>query len=128
VPQQRIPAVRGLAEAALAAGELADAEAHAATAVELARNWRWGPVQRAEALVTLGRVELALGRPHDALGHGEEAMTIYHKTGHFLGRARAHRLLGEAGSDREHLRQALRMFEAYGSPEAGLVREILNAL
>ncbi|MEU4391663.1 BTAD domain-containing putative transcriptional regulator [Kribbella sp. NPDC023855] len=122
------PAVRGLAETELAAGRLPVAHAHAIKAVELARTSPWNPVQRAGALVTLGRVELALGRPHDAVGHGEEAMTIHRKTGHFLGRARAHRLLGEAGSDREHLREALRMFEAYGSPEAAPVREVLDAL
>ncbi|MEU4391664.1 BTAD domain-containing putative transcriptional regulator [Kribbella sp. NPDC023855] len=126
VLQQRIPAVRGLAEAALAAGELADAEAHATTAVELARNWRWGPVQRAEALVTVGRVELALGRAEKAIGCGEEALAIQQRTGHFLGLARALRLLGETGSSREQLREALNMFEAYGSPEAVEVRQLLG--
>ncbi|WP_020392288.1 AfsR/SARP family transcriptional regulator [Kribbella catacumbae] len=127
VLQQRIPAVRGLAEAELAAGKPGDAEAHAATAVELARSWRWGLVQRAEAVGTLGRVELALGRAEDAIGRGEEALSIHQRTGYFLGLARAHQLLGEAGSSPEHLREALNMFDAYGSPEAAPVRQLLRA-
>ncbi|WP_433010713.1 AfsR/SARP family transcriptional regulator [Kribbella sp. CA-294648] len=123
---QRIPAVRGLAEAELAAGNLEGAEAHAGMAVELARSWRWGPVQRAEAVVTLGRVELALGQAEKAIECGEEALSIQQRTGHFLGLARALRLLGEAGSSPEQLREALNMFEAYGSPEAVEVRQLLG--
>ncbi|WP_433010710.1 AfsR/SARP family transcriptional regulator [Kribbella sp. CA-294648] len=122
------PALRGLAETELAAGRLLVAESQAIKAVELARTSDRNSIQRAGAIVTLGRVELALGRAADAVARGEEAMTTYRKTGHFLGRARAHRLLGEAGSDREHVRESLRMFEAYGSPEAALVREVLDAL
>ncbi|WP_157630986.1 AfsR/SARP family transcriptional regulator [Kribbella catacumbae] len=120
------PALRGLAETELAAGRQPVAESHAIQAVELARTSPWNQVQRAGAIVTLGRVELALGRPHDAVGRGEEALTIHQETGHFLGRARAHRLLGEAGAGAEHLREALRRFEAYGSPEAVPVRRLLG--
>ncbi|TDC13994.1 hypothetical protein, partial [Kribbella albertanoniae] len=57
---------------------------------------------------------------------GEEALGIHQRTGHFLGQARALRLLGEAGAGREHLREALNMFEAYGSPEAIDVRQLLG--
>jgi DNA-binding SARP family transcriptional activator len=120
------PALRGLAETELAAGRLLVAESQAVKAVELARTSDRNPVQRAGAIVTLGRAELALGRAADAVSRGEEALAIHERTQHFLGRARAHRLLGEAGSGREHLREALRMFEAYGSPEAALVRRSLG--
>ncbi|MFB6719701.1 BTAD domain-containing putative transcriptional regulator [Kribbella sp. NPDC056345] len=126
LPQYRIPAIRGLAEAELAAGRPADAEVHAVNAVEAARGWRWAPVQLAGAVVTLGRVELALARPGDAVGRGQEALAIHRRTGHFLGQARALRLLGEGGAGREHLREALNMFEAYGSPEAIEVRQLLG--
>ncbi|MEU4607372.1 BTAD domain-containing putative transcriptional regulator [Kribbella sp. NPDC023972] len=121
------PGTRALAETELAAGRAADAEVHAAKAVDLARSRPWSPVvQLAGATVTLGRVELALGRAEDAVGRAEEAMAIHRRTGHFLGLARAHRLLGEAGSDRQHLREALSMFEVYGSPEAAEVRRLLD--
>lgn len=126
VLESRSQAIRGLAETELAAGRLPEAEAQAIKALDVARSWRWDPVQLAGAVVTLGRVELALDRPDDAIGRGAEALTIHQRTGHFLGLARAHRLLGEAGSDREHLRQALRMFEAYGSPEAIEVQRLLG--
>jgi DNA-binding SARP family transcriptional activator len=120
------PAVRGLAETELAADNLPLAESHAVRAVGLARTSRWNPVQRAGAIVTLGRVELASGRPADAIVRAEEALTIHQRTGHFLGLARALRLLGEAGAGAEQLRDALRMFEFYGSPEAGEVRRLLG--
>jgi len=119
-------ALRGLAETELAAGNLEIAESHALSAVELARSSPWHPVQRAGAIITLGRVELALGRPEDALGRAKEALAMHQQSGHFLGRARSHRLLGEAGSDHEQLREALKMFEAYGSPEADEVRRLLG--
>ncbi len=122
-----ISAVRGLAETDLADGRLAEAKEHAVNSVGGARGLRWSPlVQLAEVVVTLGRVELALGRPEDAIGRGQEALTIHRRIGYFLGQARAHRLLGEAGAGREHLREALNMFEAYGSPEAIEVRQLLG--
>ncbi|WP_327635842.1 NB-ARC domain-containing protein [Kribbella sp. NBC_00482] len=126
------PALRGLAETELAAGNLTEAQSHAVDAVAVARTADRDPVQLAGAVVTLGRVELAIGRSPAAIGHGEEALAIHQRTGHFLGQARAHRLLGEAhqvveaGSGDERLRQALRMFEAYGSPEAQEVRRLLS--
>ncbi|TDO52908.1 DNA-binding SARP family transcriptional activator [Kribbella sp. VKM Ac-2571] len=126
------PALRGLAETELAAGDVTKAQSHAVDAVAVARTANRDPVQRAGAVVTLGRVELAIGRSLDAIGHGEEALAIHRRTGHFLGQARAHRLLGEAhhvveaGSGDERLREALRMFEAYGSPEAREVRRLLG--
>ncbi|MEI8413033.1 MULTISPECIES: AfsR/SARP family transcriptional regulator [unclassified Kribbella] len=126
VLERRTQAVRGLAETELAAGNLAAAEAHAVEAVDIARSWRWAPGLLAGAIITLGRVELALGRPADAIARAEEALTIHQRTGHFLGRARAHRLLGKAGAGREHLREALTMFEAYGSPEAVEMRALLG--
>jgi tetratricopeptide (TPR) repeat protein len=119
-------ALRGRAEMELAAGNLPVAESHATRSVELARSSPWFPVHRAGAIVSLGRVELALGRPADAIGRADEALAIIEPTGHFLGRARALRLLGEAGAGDEHLREALRMFEAYGSPEAVAVRRLLG--
>ncbi len=119
-------ALRGLAETELAAGNLEVAESHALSAVELARSSPWHPVQRAGAIVTLGRVELALDRPKDAIGRAKEALAMHRQSGHFLGRARSHRLLGEADSDHEQLREALKMFEAYGSPEADEVRRLLG--
>ncbi|TDC14627.1 AfsR/SARP family transcriptional regulator, partial [Kribbella albertanoniae] len=62
VLERRTQAARGLAEAELAAGRLADAETHAVMAVDIARSWQWTTIQLAGAVVTLGRVELALGR------------------------------------------------------------------
>ncbi|GAB3413997.1 AfsR/SARP family transcriptional regulator [Flindersiella endophytica] len=119
------PALRGLAETELAAGRLELAESLAARAIEYAEERPWSPVQVAGATVTLARVELALGRPEAAVAHGRRALAIHQETGHFLGLARAHRVLGEAtvGAEGvEHLREALRRFEAYGSPEAADVR------
>ncbi|MGW1346900.1 BTAD domain-containing putative transcriptional regulator [Kribbella sp. NPDC002412] len=125
VLERRTQAARGLAETELAAGNLADAQAHAVEALDIARSWRWAPGLLAGAVLTLGRVESALGRPQDAVGRAEEALTIHQRTGHFLGRARALRLLGEARSDHEKLREALTMFETYGCPEAVRVRRML---
>lgn len=128
----RTAALRGLAETELAAGDLTRAESHAGKAVAVARASRRDPVQLAGAVVTLGRVELALGRSVDAIERGQEALTIHQRTGHFLGRARAHRLLGEvhhaigSAPAGEHLREALTRFESYGSPEAVEVRRLLG--
>jgi hypothetical protein len=70
-----------------------------------------------EALVVLARIQLALGRPEAAIEYGEQALAVQEETQFFLGRARAHHVLGEARADRDHVQQALRMFEEFGSPE-----------
>lgn len=127
------PAVRGLAETELADGNLAAAENHALDAVRLAREADWSPVDLAGTVVTLGRVQLALGRPQQALQYAADALTIHRRTHHFLGQARAHRLLGtamhaiEPRSGDEQLRDALHMFKTYGSPEAAEVQRLLSA-
>jgi DNA-binding SARP family transcriptional activator len=126
------PALRGLAENELAAGRLELAESHAVKAIEHAEERPWSPVQLAGATITLARVELALGRPDDAIAHGKRALTIHRETEHFLGLARAHHVLGEAydaveaGAGADHLREALLRFEAYGSPEVAEVRARLT--
>lgn len=128
-------AARGLARTALAAGDLAAAAEHAHDAAELARVA--DRVGEAESAIVVAMVDVASGRFADAVRHGELALAIHRQTEHHLGQARAHRVLGEAlvargGSTassrgREHLREALRMFEAFGSPEAQDLRASIDA-
>jgi tetratricopeptide (TPR) repeat protein len=118
--EYRTHATRGLALADLAESSLAAAESHAREAIEIAVGAH--RMHEGEALVVLAWVELALGRTEDAVAHAEQALAIQQETCYFLGTARAHHVLGAARADQEHLSEALRMFEEFGSPEAVEVR------
>lgn len=122
----RTHAIRGLALADLAESSLVAAESGARDALELAAGA--DRLHEGEALVVLARVQLALGDPNAAIEYGEQALAIQRETGYLLGTARAHCVLGEARSDPDHLTEALRMFEAFGSPEATAVRDALNRM
>lgn len=119
----RTHALRGLALTDLAECSLTVAESRAREAIEVAIGA--DRLHEADALVVLARVQLALGRPESAIEYGEQALAIHRETGHFLGTARAHHVLGEARADRDQLYEALRMFEEFGSPEASGVRRAL---
>ncbi|WP_117213739.1 AfsR/SARP family transcriptional regulator [Allorhizocola rhizosphaerae] len=126
--QYRSHAMRGLALCDLAQSAPESAQSRAREAIALAAGTE--RQHEAEALVVLARVELALGRPAEAIARAEQGLAIHRATGHHLGQARAHRVLGEAkptGSGREHLREALRMLQDYGSPEASEVENLLHA-
>lgn len=134
LPEYYARALRWLAELEFAVGDLAAAEARAREAMDSAPEW--DRMTRGDALLVRARVAVASGRPSTALEHGEQALAIHGQTGFFLGLARAHEVLGEAchavGTDEatrkgtEHLREALRMFETYGSPEAVEVERLLR--
>jgi tetratricopeptide (TPR) repeat protein len=123
-------ATRGLALCDLAHLALETAQSRARNAIALASGTELQ--HEAEALSVLAQIELAQGRARDAIAHGEQALTIHRETGNLLGQARAHRVLGEAynaQTDRlaqQHLREALRMFETFGSPAARDVQRLLH--
>ncbi|HEY9411905.1 MAG TPA: BTAD domain-containing putative transcriptional regulator [Jiangellaceae bacterium] len=123
-------ALRGLAETCRAAGDAEAAQVQARAALDLAGEAH--RVRRGDALVELAAAELMAGRVEDAIIHGEDALAVHRSTEYYLGLARAHRVIGEAliaSSDPgaaprgvEHLRESLRRFETFGSPEGELVR------
>ena len=127
-------AARGLAEVSVALGDLEAAESYAREAAELARGS--DRVGEAESVRVLARVLLAAGRHDDAVTEAESALAQHRVIGSMLGQARASRVLGEAliatnepaavARGAEHLREALRGFEAFGSPEAAEVGRLVN--
>ncbi|MEU4607369.1 BTAD domain-containing putative transcriptional regulator [Kribbella sp. NPDC023972] len=123
--EYRTHAIRGWALADLAESSLDSAEAKAREAFEVAVGA--DRLHEGEALVVLARVQLALGRLEAAIEYGERALAIQQETGFFLGTARAHHVLGEARADQDHLHEALRRFEEFGSPEAADVRLLLRS-
>lgn len=124
--EYRAHAVRGLAVVALAGSEFGEAESLARDAVELSTGT--DRMQEGAAVVVLARVKWALGDPEAASKYGAEALAILQETGYVLGIARAHLVLGEVLADRQHLLEALRGFEAFGSTEAADARKALTLL
>ncbi len=124
--EYRARAVHGLAVVALAGSDLDAAESLARDAVELSTGS--DRMHEGDAVVVLARVKLALGDREAASQYGAQALSILQETGSALGIARAHHVLGEIHADREHLLEALRGFEAFGSPEAATVRKSLTDL
>jgi DNA-binding SARP family transcriptional activator len=122
--EYRTHATRGLALADLAESQPKAAETHAREAIEIAIGS--DRLHEGDAYVVLARIQLAIGRPEAAIESAEQALAIQQETGYFLGLARAHHVLGEARADQDHLYEALRMFEEFGSPEAGAVRNALG--
>lgn len=127
-------AIRGLADAWLAAGDHEAAAVQAKAALDLAGQEH--RIYRGEALTTLAAAELAAGKVAEAIAHAEDAESIQRATEHYLGLARALRVLGEAllvDNDAERkargiaqLENALHMYEKVGSPEASIVRAVLD--
>ncbi|PSK91707.1 DNA-binding SARP family transcriptional activator [Haloactinopolyspora alba] len=126
-------ALRGLAEARLAAGDHRAAASHARAAIDLAGDVH--RVYRADALTSLAAAELAAGHTGEAARHGKEAVAIHRTTEHYLGLARALRVLGTAllttaePHERSRgvalLQDALHRFDTLRAPEAAAVRALL---
>ena len=90
-------------------------------------------VLEGQALTTLAEVSLDSGSLDRAATLGEEALASHRDTGHLMGAAQAHAVLGrvhrQAGlltAARAHWREAVRLYEEIGTTDADEVRTLLG--
>jgi len=119
-----VAALTGLAVAhvQLARTEQAEpAETYAGQAITLARRCGYVDLE-GHAQTALAAVHLAQDRLQQACRHGRRALKVHGDTGHRLGEANAHLVVGQALHRRgsvaadKHLQRALALFAAIGTP------------
>jgi len=101
-------------------------------ALELAREAGYR-ILEGHARSALAEIQLACGRPDQAVEHAREALAVHRKTGHRLGEARTLRILGQANRRTEgtdaalpHWHAALAILaDAGATPEADALRDLL---
>ena len=110
-----------------------EAVEHHQTAITLFRR-NGDPAGEAEAHDGLGEVFAAMGQPEQALDHHADALNLAEETGDLNEQARAHRGLahasqavGDHAQALSHFEEAISLFSALGAPEAGQIRDQLNA-
>jgi tetratricopeptide (TPR) repeat protein/DNA-binding SARP family transcriptional activator len=125
-----VEALIGLAGAHHQLGRYDRAHGHVREALALAREFHY-PMLEGQALNRQAAIHLGQGRLDPAVDGAEQALRIQRETGHRLGQARSHLVLGNAlrhdddGRAEDHLRQARDLFAAIGTAEADQVRTLL---
>ena len=131
-PWLEVQAQIGLAQVHRQLGEPEQAQAAAEQAVALAANSSFR-VPEGQARTVLAAVHLDASRVSEAVTEAERALAGHTETGHRLGAARTHVVLGRAldrdgraVAARAHWRTALALFADVGSPEVAEVRALLS--
>src|SRR5262249_50375101 len=121
----QVQALIGLAAAHRHLGEYEQAVITEQTALAIAREADFGLLV-GQASTGLVSTYLDMGRVEDAIVHAGQALATHHKTGHRLGQAQTHLLLGNAlrrrgepiEASRGHWHDALALYTDIGTPEA----------
>jgi len=127
-----IEAQLGLVAAYRDSGQQMAARTHAEDALATSRRCRYRALEGLTG-TALASVALAEGDPRAAIDQAHQALAVHQETGHRLGQARTHVVLGHAyrlryrGPDAErHWQAAIALFDTAGGAEAEPVRLLLQ--